>query len=431
MRGYFDAALFGIKPSTQEDQTASLQQALDAAGVAGGVVELGAGQYLVAGSLRIPPGVCLRGMNQAPQYTRTLKGTVILATGGRDNEAGPALIEMGESSAAKGFTVFYPEQSIDDVHPYAWTFHLFSFDQTVENITLVNSYNAIQCGPENNGRHILRNVYGTALRRGLLVDYCTDIGRVENVHWHCHWWGSLLQRGGQTDPVFTYMGEHCEAFIFARADWEYVLNTFVFPCNIGYRFIKSPIPGLVGQDAANGSLLGIGADLAQVAVQVDRVQFNGIAITNGEFAAFLGEHPTGVLVGPDCIGTVRLENCSFWGDFAQVVVSHNQHVTSVQNCTLQTWGERYKKFPQIEADSGKLQVRGNTFTLSGLPKGQTQIIEMPEKPAGVEVRVNKGVQFAVISENTGTHGIHVVNEIGSRAIIANNEPPKEIPYPAV
>ena len=427
MLGYFDSALFGVIPSAQEDQTANLQLALDAAGVAGGVVELGAGEYLVAGSLRIPPGVCLRGVNQAPQYFNMLKGTVILATGGRDNESGPALIEMGESSAAKGFTVFYPEQSIDDVHPYAWTFHLFSFDQTVENITLVNSYNAIQCGPASNGRHILRNVYGTALRRGLLVDCCWDIGRVENVHWHCHWWASHLKLSGE-DRVFAYMSKNCEAFIFAKADWESVINTFVFPCNIGYHFIKTPIPGFAGQDSTNGSFLGIGADLAQVAVQVDCIQFNGISITNGEFVSNHGDHPTGVLIGPDCIGTVRLENCSFWGDFAQVVISHNQHVTSVQNCTLQTWGERYKGFSQIEADAGKLQVRGNSFTLVGTPQGQTQVLEMPDKPAGVEVLVKKGVQFAVISENTGTHGIHVVNEIGNRALIANNEPPEENPY---
>jgi hypothetical protein len=425
MASYLSAAQFGVEPSSQVDQTLGLQKALDAAGVEGGVVELSAGQFLVAGSLRIPPGVCMHGVNQAPQYSNMLKGTVLLATGSRDNEAGPALINMAESSSAKGFTIYYPEQSIDDVRPYPWTFHLNSFDQTVENITFINSYNAIQCGPESNGRHILRNLYGTALRRGLLVDNCWDIGRVENVHWHCHWWASLLKRPGD-DPVFAYMGKHCEAFIFAKADWESVINTFVFPCNIGYHFIRSFVADL-GQDATNGSFVGIGADLAQVAVQVDCVQFNGVAITNGEFAAFLGDHPTGVLVGPDCIGTVRLENCSFWGDFAQIVVSHNQHVTSVQNCTLQTWGERYLKFPQVEADAGKLQVRGNSFTLVGTPKGEKQVVEMPAKPAGVEVHIKKGTRFAVISENTGTHGIHIINEIGSGAIISNNEPPEGNP----
>lgn len=424
MSDIIPASLYGVVQSARNDQTAALQRALDAAGEKGGVVELSAGSYLIAGSLRIPPGVCLRGVNQAPVYTRALRGTVLLATGGRDSEDGPAFIEMGESSSAKGFAVYYPEQTIDDVRPYPWTFHLFSFDQSLENITLVNSYNAIRCGPENNGRHILRNIYGTALRRGLLVDYCTDIGRVENVHWHCHWWASLLRTGADPDPVFSYMSQHCEAFIFARADWESVLNTFVFPCRIGYRFIRSEIPGLTGQDSANGSFLGIGADLAQVAVLVERIQFNGIAITNGEFAAFLGEHPTGVLIGPDCVGTVRLQNCSFWGDFSQVVVSHNQHVTSIQNCTLQTWGERYHKYPQIESDAGKLQVCGNTFTLSGLPKGETQIVEMPEKPAGIEVHVKPGTRFAIITENTGTHGIHIINCIGSRAVIANNEPPE-------
>jgi hypothetical protein len=430
MQGYFDAALFGAKPSASEDQTSNLQQALDAAGVAGGVVELCAGEYLVAGSLHIPPGVCLRGVNQAPQYSNMLKGSVILATGGRDNESGPALLELGDSSSAKGFAVYYPEQKIEEVHPYSWTFHLYGFDTTLENITLVNSYNAIQCGPESNGRHVLRYVYGTALRRGLLVDNCSDIGRVENVHWHCHWWASLLKRSGD-DPVFAYMGDHLEAFIFARTDWEYVTNTFVFPCNIGYHFIKTLIPNLQGHDSANGSLLGIGADLARIAIQVDRVQFHGVAITNGEFAAFLGDHPTGLLVGPDCLGAVRLENCSFFGSFAQIVVSHGQYITSVQNCLLQTFGDRYLEHPRIMADSGKLQVIGNSFALCGIPEGQTQVTEMVEKAPGVDVHIARGCQSAIIMGNTSTHGVHILNESGDSAVIANNESPKQTHQPSL
>ena len=35
------------------------------------------------------------------------------------------------------------------------------------------------------------------------------------------------------------MWRNCEAFIFGRTDWEYVNNTFVFPVNIGYRFIET------------------------------------------------------------------------------------------------------------------------------------------------------------------------------------------------
>lgn len=42
---------------------------------------------------------------------------------------------------------------------------------------LINSYSGIRIGPENNVRHRIRSVGGCVLRRGILVDFCRDIGR--------------------------------------------------------------------------------------------------------------------------------------------------------------------------------------------------------------------------------------------------------------
>jgi len=104
-----------------------------------------------------------------------------MATGGRDREDGPALFEMGDSTSVSGLTIYYPEQKASDIHPYAWTFHLKKDDNTVENVTLINSYDAILVGggPDWNVRHRIRSVYGCALRRGILVNGCSDVGRIE------------------------------------------------------------------------------------------------------------------------------------------------------------------------------------------------------------------------------------------------------------
>jgi hypothetical protein len=118
------------------------------------------------------------------------------------------------------------------------TCHLQGNDHTVENVTLINSYNGIRIGPEGNVRHRIRSVYGCVLRRGILVDNCSDIGRIENVQFHCHWW-SAPEVGGAWNPVHKFMWENCEAFIFGRTDWEYVNNTFVFPVNIGYHVVQT------------------------------------------------------------------------------------------------------------------------------------------------------------------------------------------------
>lgn len=338
----------------------------------------------------------------SPVWSEPLKGSVILATGGRDQEDAPALFEMGHACAVRGVSVWYPEQKPTDIHPYPWTFHLQGHDNTVENVTLINSYNGIRIGPENNVRHRIRSVVGCVLRRGIFVDFCTDIGRIENVQFHCHWW-SAKAVGGDWKPVHEFMWKNLEAFIFGRTDWEYVNNTFVFPVNIGYRFIATK------NGAANGQFGGIGADEAQICVKVDEIQPMGLLISNGQFVCMHGDIRTEVLVEKTCHGSVRLVNCAFWGPAKQCVVSHSRSFVSLSDCFLSSTGR--KSNPGnflVEADGGRLQVRGCSFG--------------SDEP-GIALRA--GLQHAIIAENNGVLGVEIANEIGERAVLSNNEPPPQ------
>lgn len=390
----------GARADGIADDTAALQKALDEAAKAGGKVPLPAARFLVRGSLHIPPGVTLQGVMDSPVWSEPLKGTVILATGGRDREDAPALFELGHSSAVRGLSVFYPEQRTTNIHPYAWTFHLQGNDNTVENVTLINSYNGIRLGPEGNVRHRIRSVYGCVLRRGILVDACSDIGRIENVQFHCHWW-SAAEVGGEWKPVHEFMWRNCEAFIFGRTDWEYVNNTFVYPVNIGYRFIQTQA------GAANGQFSGIGADEAQVCVKVDEIQPMGLLISNGQFVCMHGDQRIEVLVEKSCQGSVRLVNCAFWGPARQCLLSHSRSFVSLSDCYLSSTGrEKNPGMSLVEADGGKLQVRGCSFGT--------------DEPA---IALRKGLQHAIISENNGVRGVEILSQIADQAIITNNEPP--------
>jgi len=397
----------GAKGDGTADDTAALQTALDTAGKTGGQMRLSPGRYLVKGSLRIPPGVTLQGVAEAPVWSSPLKGSVILATGGRDNEDGPALFELGHSAAVRGVTVYYPEQTTTNIHPYAWTFHLQGHDNTVENVTLINSYNGIRMGPEGNVRHRIRSVYGCVLRRGISVDACSDIGRIENVQFHCHWW-SVPEVGGDWKPVHEFMWNHCEAFIFGRTDWEYVNNTFVFPVKTGYRFIATP------SGADHGQFSGIGADEAQVCVKVEEIQPMGLLISNGQFVCMHGDTRIPVLVESTCRGSVRLVDCSFWGPNRQCVVSHSRSFVSLSDCYLSSSGRaKNPGVSLIEADGGKLQVRGCSFG--------------SDEPC---IALKKGVQHAIVTENNGVHGVSIANDIGDQAIIANNESDASVARPS-
>jgi hypothetical protein len=175
----------------------------------------------------------------------------------------------------------------------------------------------------------------------------------------------------------------------------------VFPVNIGYRFIQTKA------GAANGQFGGIGADEANVCVQVDAIQPMGLLISNGQFVCMHGETRVPILVENTCKGSVRLVNCSFWGPNRQCVVSHSQSFVSLSDCYLSRLyaGKDEPRLPLVEADSGKLQVRGCSFGT--------------DEPS---VALRKGLQHAIITENNGVRGAQIVNEIGDHAVIANNEP---------
>lgn len=399
-----DLSSFGLKADGVTDDTSAIQKALDATAKAGGTLRLPAAKYLVAGSLTIPSGVSLEGVHDAPVGQGPLTGTVILTTGGRDKEDAPALFEMGSAAMVRGLMIFYPEQAATDIHPYPWTFHLRGTDGTVENLTIVNTYNAIRIGPEVNGRHRIRSVVGCALRRGVLVDNTHEIGRLDNVHWHCDFWANRGVNGNRS-AVYEYMWKNLEAFTFARTDWEYVTNTFVFPVKTGYRFIRT------AAGACNGQFLGIGADAAQRCVSVEEIQTMGLLITNGEFVCIPGERIQ-VVIEPTCTGSVRLDNCAFWGPSRQCVASHGKGYLSLSNCYIEISGRFPPGEPDqislVEADAGRLQVRGCTLRSRG------------KEP---NILLKSGLKHAIISENNGPNGVSVVNEIGSQAIIVNNEPP--------
>jgi hypothetical protein len=398
VEGMINIESYGVKADGVTDNTAALQKALDDAAKSGETVYLPAGKYLVKGSLTVPAGAGLKGSADAPKYSEPLTGTIILATGGRDKEDAPALFEMYGSTSVSGITIYYPEQTVNDIRPYSWTFHMQGNDNTIENVTLINSYNGIKVGPEPNVRHRIRSVYGCVLRRGILIDGCTDIGRVDNVQFHGHWWWASEVKGN-SDIVNNYMIKNLEAFVFGRTDWEYVNNTFVFSVYIGYRFINT------AKGACNGQFSGIGADYAQRCVVVDDIQPMGLLITNGQFVAFAGDNPIEVVISPTCNGNVRLVNCAFWGPSVQNVVCHGQGFLSLSDCYLSSDKQSDVNTALVEVDAGKLQIRGCTF--------------VGNQPS---IRLKDRVKHAIISENNGAKGVKIINEIGDKAIITNNEP---------
>jgi hypothetical protein len=382
------------------DATAAIQKMLDDQGTTGGEVRLPPGQYLIKGTLTVPVGVTLCGSWDAPHHGNAWKkGTTLLITAARGQEDGLAAIEMQANAAVKGLTLLWPDQMAANVVPYPWAIHGHGVHDTIENVTLVNAYQGIALGDPGDGSlHLIRNVFGCVLHRGIMVDRTTDIGRIENVHFNPHYWRASghpsLGAPRDIEKAVSFLKTNLEGFIFGRSDWEYVSNTFIWGAKCGYFFIKTKA------GSCNGQFLGIGADFCQVCGRIDSIQPIGIQVTNGEFAAFAGEPNSAVVTSPGAEGAAQFVNCNFWGVKNHVAWMKGSTAVTLSDCHI------CDNLPAgaILAEKGRLILRGCTFDRTC----PTAILK-PE------------VTAAIVAENLQPGGVQIDNEIGSRAVIGLNQ----------
>lgn len=341
---------FGARGDGVTDDTAAFQSAMESLGKRGGTVSVPVGTYLIRTHLAVPANVTLEGVWKVPTAWTQYQGSTLLAVEGAGSEEGPPFILLNANSTLKGVTVFYPDQKADQITPYPWCVAGAGGDNaSIVDCLLVNPYQAVDFGTRNSGRHYIRNLYGQPLRRGIFVDKCYDIGRIENVHFWPFW--TWDEKSG----IRQWLWENGEAFIFARTDWEYVFNTFIFGYRVGYRFIRSK------DGAMNGNLLGIGADATNIALLVEETQAPGLLITNGEFVSFAGPDPTEVVVKKTHSGVVQMQNCSFWGPAEQIARIAGTGRVSFANCNFVHWDRGAKRTPAIDLFGGSLLVMGCNF----------------------------------------------------------------------
>lgn len=358
--GWWNVREAGALGDGTNDDTAAFQQALDqAAAAGGGVVFVPAGRYRIAGTLRIPANVRLEGIFR---YSPTLRwgrvddlpGSVLLAFTGRGQPAEAPFIRLaGNNASVAGVVIFYPEVTPRDVPPVPYPPCILA--EGVENVSvqdclLVNPYEGIRL--VRAARHLVRNVMGYPIWRGIYVDECYDIGRIENIHF---WPFGVVYR--PEDPFCRWINLNGIAFEFARTDWHYVYNTFCFGYGVGYKFSES------ARGSANGNFLGIGADCCERAVLVEQCQPPGLLITNGEFVGrWTSQEAITLEIRPEVVGLVSLVNCSFWGPIDRCVLMQSRTGQLVLNsCHFCEWDVASRGSPAVELTAGRTLIQACTF----------------------------------------------------------------------
>lgn len=390
---------FGAKADGKTDDTAAFQKALDSAGQdGGGIVHAPRGNYFFAGHIDVPAGVTLAGAWQSvpshPGLRReaapkpTDDGTTFLATENAGQEDGVPFIKLNANSTLKGVVIFYPDQVRTEVpRPYPYAVVMRGDNAAVLQVELLNPYNGIDA--TGSGRHLIRDVQGQPLRRGINVDAIYDIGRIEDVHFN-PWWS-------MEPKLFQWQQENGEAFILGRADWEYVFNTFCFGYHTGYKFIRTEA------GVCNGNFLGLGADDCVNSVDVEDSAIFGLLISNGEFTSFHGHNPTMVRVETNNTGVVRFVNCAFWGPCNQIAKIAGRGTVGFSDCTFVEWDRNKEGRSAIQVEAGTLLVNDCEFS--------------EDKP---QIELGGKVRRAVITGNVITGKPRLTNHSKHSVVFSNN-----------
>jgi len=383
----------------QTDLTRAFQEALDSTAAAGGgIVSVPAGKYLIKGHLTIPENVTLEGIWRAPVNGRPFdSGSVLLATEGQGNADGTPFISMSTNSTLSGLTIFYPEQIIaNPPHAYPWTIQSVdgADNCAIRNVTIVNPYQAVDFGTHVTGRHFIDGLYAYPLFKGLYINQCYDVGRIQNIHFWPFW------DVNPNSPLWAFTKEKGTAFIIGRTDGEMAVNLFSIFYRTGMHFIAGPTIGPGGEirnQPGSGIYTNCYMDVSPCAIKVDAVAPDaGVSFVNGMFMS-------GVEVAPMNRGQVKFTACAFYG--MKDIVSHakieGRGAVFFESCHFGAWDGHGDGAACIDANGARLLVNGCEF--NGIRRGQYAVSLGPR------------TRSAVISSNLMPCGVNIRNRAPKNA----------------
>lgn len=228
----------------KEDATKALKDAIAALKEkGGGTIYLPEGYYRITGSITVENYVNIVGDYHDPDGFDGEKdyGTVIIADVAKSTSGTSGLFRLRANTGVVGITVWYPDQLIDDVRPYPYTFEIMGgaftilehIQFTIMNVTLINAYKGVCASRTVNpqvqiGRQdaheglVIENLKGTVLKCGVDSVNESDIGYFKNITFSPKYWAEAPERFAPParEKIAAYTEENAAGLKLGDLEWS-------------------------------------------------------------------------------------------------------------------------------------------------------------------------------------------------------------------
>ncbi len=241
---------YNADPTGQTDSTDAINRALaDCRAAGGGTVWLPAGTYTISSTVNIPEFTVLRGdwndpdkMKPGDDYGTLIRACVPVA----DDVSSSVFHIAGGAGGAYGLTVWYPEQSLQDVKPYYYTFYNRGGNMlaSVTNCTVLNGYRGIGVSVGANANtHEMFTVdgfRGTFLSEGFFGRDSADVGTFQDISISPDYWVAAGEAFGAPakDDLTRYTKENAIGMIFGGLEWAQLVDVRVQSCRYGIQTVR-------------------------------------------------------------------------------------------------------------------------------------------------------------------------------------------------
>ena len=347
---FTDADHASIDKTGTNNSRSAIQELLNKLGNAGGgTLYLSAGKYKVDGQLVIPKGVVLRGDWKQPLKNSPIVGTILMAYYGRDyNGETRSFITMEPGTGLYDLSIWYPEQTPDDIKPYPPTIlygrsGVWGNDYcNVRNVTLVNSYSGIILSRTNGGGcPNIFNVYGSPLSRGIEIDNIADVGRFDWIDFSPDYWSaSGLPGAPAKDGAHKrYIRENATAMVMRRNDWSYTCHLSAEGYHTGFYAGVSEVNN--DSSTPNGHNYHLTFKNCTEAIRLDAVSGAGIMFTHVRIT----DCDLGIVVGKSAGSTAQFYDCE--------ISAKNEAIKMTEEGSLKLMTQQCKiNSGQVHIDAG-------------------------------------------------------------------------------